>query len=234
MPFDIGEAIRAIALGGSGFLEGRRQRGEDARRQRLEDEEEKRRRIREKRDAELHALRALALKRELNAPKAQPTFRFSGGGVSGEAMSMEEAQAAAALLNPPDPPEQGTIRVTVDGITREFPDTPEGEEAARQFRQRNRDDDGGLTGRGTSRTGELARQGLAAAEENPSSMAASSILGIPNPFGPKQRIRREPDEDTQLLIDDITRRNKVRMEVIADGITDPDEVEAEVDRRMGR
>lgn len=233
MSFDLGAMIRSAALSGAGYFEGDTARQERERQQRIEDE----RLERERRQAELaeqeQLIRLSALSKANNAPPPLPEFRVNVDGVSGTFTDEEAARGFRDRNRIPREPQQGSVRVNRGGISREFPDTPEGREAAMRWRDQVEGADEGIGAGGKSQAqrtrADIVRAGLAAAEEN---RDKPSIRGF-DFMGPQAPIRAEPDETTAAMLEMIRAENDIRRELRQQGIADPEVIEAEVRRRLG-
>lgn len=221
---DLGALIRGSALAGSGYYAGREARRQREREESMVDEdrriqeEERRRRIeQEKLDRQRQAARdALEEKRihaEIAARMRRP-FRATANGITQEFNTEEEA--AAFVGRHPRAESGGTIRVNAGGVSREFPDTPEGQRAALLWRQTAEQAGGGQEGGGFS-------------DASYANELAQGFMGR----GGRTEPRDEFDAQTyNALMSRIRDANAIRQELISSGITDRETVEAEVQRRL--
>lgn len=256
MAIDIGELISNVALGGTSFLKGRRERND--RRSELAKAAEVEARER------TEAAQAAAQDQEDRYNKRQRDIEDAADrerervrkALAADALviSNRDARAKRALdlqarFKEPDP-DPGETRVTWAGFSRSFSNTPSGRDESEEWMRQKRidypdgnrvstrtDDDATGTFRpgGESDVG-MAVRALAQNERDPQrGLKTKSFTLLDIPGGPRLPFRADPSEETTEIIGDITARNDVRREVNADpnflGAT-RDQVEAEVDRRI--
>ena len=229
MAFDLGTLIRAAALGGSAYKQAERDTEDRARAQRREDEQEARQRAQDERDAAEAILRQKALRianeRNSRPPEIPPAFTGTVNGIDLRGKSLEDIiqQAAKIRANMPDPDRRTDDRlpheIELDDLRRREA------ELRLSGAEREAAEPSEAEARRTAQAAD-ARAALAVTPEE-------TTIGWPNLPGRWDNRPGERTPDAQRTLADLEARNRIRLELVVQGM-DPKDIEAEVERRMGR